>query len=803
MAPLRLSREAYRDKVHGAWMGKLVGITLGTPLKGRTFSGALRFYDPVPGQATPCEDFDFQIVWLHALMEHGIDLSADHLSDEWRDHLIYNWDEAGWALWNLERGLTAPISGAYNNWFKTSSAGASRTEIWALIAPGAPQVAATYANHDSSIDHTAEGVWAAMFWAAIQSAAFFVTDLNLLFRIGLAMMPGTCRTARAVRSAQNAFVGRAGFLDARGQVIEAVGNENYTDVAQNVGFGVLALLYGQNDFGLTITNAANCGYDAGGNAGTVGALMGIMHGIHALPTGWTNPIGDAIIPGWGLKDLDIIRRMPQLVDFTTSIGEEVVRARCTDVELTDESAQFEPVAAPLNIPESEPLDKQMSDMAEKVALEVEVEKIEQAAASNRMQFLELDSPADSALATAVPPAAATAPESNAPAAVLKAEEPAVSSQPLLPTAETVPTSELDTVKEVVFEQPTVETTESLEAAPVELAPTDPTVVATTADEPIVPETPAIAVETPILPEAPPAEPPYNWTDNEQIKPLLVQSSTASIHHANGFELVAEYGTNGPAVMPGVAGSFTVTIKNNSGADFIGNIHVNVPDGWQVAVPDAQGQRQVLAEGRTARYGFVVRPPDNVDLPQKSPVSIVMSPDNGPAFTSEISFEAGTCWWWVGPLSNAFEEGYTKVFSVEDKPGFENDYLGRDKGLVKWQRRAFLENVMPLEDIFAGMPGVAYGVTTLTVDKATPVKLVFHANDGIRVWVNNELKIQQHSHTAFRPTLNNSATAVDVVLNPGANRIMVKVVRCAKPIQFSFAVIDPSGKPATGLGNTRW
>src|SRR5205085_35650 len=88
----------------------------------------------------------------------------------------------------------------------------------------------------------------------------------------------------------------------------------------------------------------------------------------------------------------------------------------------------------------------------------------------------------------------------------------------------------------------------------------------------------------------------------------------------------------------------------------------------------------------------------------------------------IPLLGGSCWWFVGPFQNPVGEGFDRAYPVEDKPGLEEDYLGRTGALIKWQKTAFKETVMPLESIFTGVQGVAYGVTTLHVPTPTDAKI---------------------------------------------------------------------------------
>lgn len=331
MAALMLTEETYLDRVLGGWTGKSIGVTLGASLRGQKVPGRLNYYNPTPGQPVPSIAVDFPLVWLSALEEFGPDITSEDLAVAWLEHLDYSMDELGFAALNLRRGLPPPASGAYSNWFRHATGGIARADFWAMVAPGAPQVAASYAYHDATLDHCEDGEWAAMFLAAMGSAAFFITEPLPLITIGLAMIPRTCRTARAVKTALAAAHRAASWLEAREAVQNEVGHSNFTDAPQNMGFLTIGLLYGGGDFGASLCAAVNCGYDAELTGGALGALLGILRGRSRLPEEWTRPIGDVVIPGYGLKDMDLPETLTAVANRTVVAGKRVIARRCADV----------------------------------------------------------------------------------------------------------------------------------------------------------------------------------------------------------------------------------------------------------------------------------------------------------------------------------------------------------------------------------------------------------------------------------------------------------------------------------------
>jgi ADP-ribosylglycohydrolase len=354
MAALTLPLETYKDKVYGGWLGKSVGLTLGANLRGQLTPSYLQFYNPVPGQPVASIALDFPLVWLDTLEQYGSFIGSEDLALAWLEHLDYTQEELGYASMNLQRGLPPPASGAHSNWFKDGTLGTMRSDFWAMIAPGAPQIAAAYAFQDATIDHAEEGEWAAMFLSAIGSASFFISDIFPLLTIGLAMIPRTCRTARAVKAVLAAGQKGASWLEARERVLIEVGSKNFSDVAQNIGFITIGLLYGSDDFGTSLTAAVNCGYDTEAVGAALGALMGIRHGASRLPQDWTRPIGDILIPGMGLKQMVAPLQLSHLAERTVAVGQRVVQER--GIALAFEEPKPEPTPEPLpeTLPEPEP-----------------------------------------------------------------------------------------------------------------------------------------------------------------------------------------------------------------------------------------------------------------------------------------------------------------------------------------------------------------------------------------------------------------------------------------------------------------
>lgn len=312
---MRLNRDDFRDKVLGCWLGKNIGGTLGAPMEWRRQLNDVSFYtQDLGGEPLPNDDLDIQLLWLRALEEKGIDIDAQILADYWCLYVTPHWCEYGTGKINMRQGMLPPVCGSYKNEYKHSCGAFIRSEIWACICPGRPDLAAKYCYEDAILDHgDGEGTYAEVFVGALEAAAFVVDDLRKLIEIGLSYIPAECETAKAVLTAIEAVDGGLGWVEARDLILErhrggaffklnwliserdqAKGfheGELGFDVPSNIGMTVLGLLIGGHDFDKMLCTTVNCGEDTDCTGATAGSIYGIIHGAKNIPERWIEPIG--------------------------------------------------------------------------------------------------------------------------------------------------------------------------------------------------------------------------------------------------------------------------------------------------------------------------------------------------------------------------------------------------------------------------------------------------------------------------------------------------------------------------------
>jgi len=346
----KMNLENYRDKVLGCWTGKNIGGTIGAPFEGqRDMNNATFYTQKLDGKPAPNDDLDLQLIWLLAAEEKGLfHLNERVLGEYWLSHITGPWNEYGVCKANLRNGLFPPLSGSCNNdQWKYSNGAWIRSEIWACLFPGSPDEAAHFAYYDSCCDHCGEGIYAEIFTATMESAAFVVNDIRQIINIGLSRIPADCRVARSVKLACECYDGTREFKDAREALVRDSADLGWFQAPANLGFVILGLLYGKGDFGHSVCLANNCGDDTDCTAGTVGAIMGIILGRSGIPDKWTAPIGETIqtcsIDTYGRNNLTPLpATLDELTDRVISLAISAQRENTTLLQIGDVPAAISP-----------------------------------------------------------------------------------------------------------------------------------------------------------------------------------------------------------------------------------------------------------------------------------------------------------------------------------------------------------------------------------------------------------------------------------------------------------------------------
>jgi ADP-ribosylglycohydrolase len=196
----------------------------------------------------------------------------------------------------------------YNDWIGAQI----RADMYGWVCPGRPGLAADLARRDASLSHRGEGVYGAMFIAALGAAIPGWVSLEAAIDDALATIPGESAAAAAVGFGREL----AGEADAVDRLHRRYAELSPVHTVNNLALVVWALSSSDGDFSAAIGNAVAAGWDTDCNGATVGGLAGLM-GI-TIPDHWTAPWAGRIgVSLAGMSELDL----DDVVDRTVAVAE--------------------------------------------------------------------------------------------------------------------------------------------------------------------------------------------------------------------------------------------------------------------------------------------------------------------------------------------------------------------------------------------------------------------------------------------------------------------------------------------------
>jgi ADP-ribosylglycohydrolase len=352
-ARLEFDQGSLMDRLMGAWLGRVAGCVLGKPVEGwnrkeriHTYlqlagsyplTNYVPRYDPLPeglsfypgaagsflGEihgAPQDDDTDYTVLGLHLLETYGLGLKTSHVASEWLDHLAYGrtYTAERAAYRNLVLGVPVEQAASLLNPEREFIGARIRADIYGLACPSMPELAAEFAYQDAALSHTKNGIYSAMFLAAMLAWSYVTNDIVEIIHVGLSEIPAGCRLAASVQQVLAIFSQTRDWELAYDQLLPGQANYPAVHSINNMVWLVLALLYGMGDFEKTICTAVMCGFDTDCNGANAGAILGVLTGGTRLPPRWTDPLEDRLqsaLAGYGELHISALaRRTARLAD---------------------------------------------------------------------------------------------------------------------------------------------------------------------------------------------------------------------------------------------------------------------------------------------------------------------------------------------------------------------------------------------------------------------------------------------------------------------------------------------------------
>lgn len=325
-------REDYIERTYAGWLGKIIGIRLGSPIEGWPNEQIQKIYGEIKDYLVDYKDYaadddsNGPLFFVRAIHDyaHQIDhITEKEMGNTWlnyapENHAFFWWGGYGistehTAYYNLKSGLVAPRSGSIEqNGLACAEqiGGQIFSDCWGFVAPGNPKLAAEYARKMARVSHDGEALHGAMFVAGCISAAYEETDIMKVIEIGLDLIPKDSEYARVLNDVIHFYHNdtRKNWRDCLKYIHANYGYDKYLGVCHiipNAAVMMLSMLYGEGDFTKTQCICNMCGWDTDCNAGNVGSIMGVLVGINQIEDKWVKPINDLLLSSSLIGGLNI------------------------------------------------------------------------------------------------------------------------------------------------------------------------------------------------------------------------------------------------------------------------------------------------------------------------------------------------------------------------------------------------------------------------------------------------------------------------------------------------------------------
>jgi len=329
----KLDKDKLKDKILGAWLGRVCGCLLGKPVEGiktnelhpilkesnnfpmhryinstditekmyETFSYRLkgRCYADTISCAPVDDDTNYTVLSNVLVDKYGRDFTPCDVSQIWSDYQPRNayCTAERVAFCNFTNGFLPPDSAVYKNPYREWIGAQIRGDYFGYINPGNPELAAEMAWRDASISHIKNGIYGEMFISAMIAHAAVNSDIEEIILGGLAQIPETSRLFEVISKTVNDFKNGVSEKDCFSEIHKLYNEHNGHDWCHTISNAIIvvaALLYGGGNYGKSICMAVQAGFDTDCNGATVGSILGMRDGVSTISDEWTKPLNDTL-----------------------------------------------------------------------------------------------------------------------------------------------------------------------------------------------------------------------------------------------------------------------------------------------------------------------------------------------------------------------------------------------------------------------------------------------------------------------------------------------------------------------------
>jgi ADP-ribosylglycohydrolase len=263
------------------------------------------------------DDLNYPMLALTLLEKHGRGFTTEDVAQLWLDNLpagrVFTAERAAYR--NILDARPVPETAIHHNPFREWIGALIRADVFGWVSPGDVRAAARLAWTDARLSHTRNGVYGAMWAAALASAAMVCDTVDDVLDAAETVLPPRSRLLQAVQFGRKAAV--EGDVSAGLDRLHAeYGSLHWVHVLNNAAVIAYALAKGEGEFGPSVSIAVTAGWDTDSAAATVGGVVGALRGVDRIGPQWTVPLDGRIatsLPGGEQRITDLAARTVALV----------------------------------------------------------------------------------------------------------------------------------------------------------------------------------------------------------------------------------------------------------------------------------------------------------------------------------------------------------------------------------------------------------------------------------------------------------------------------------------------------------
>lgn len=366
-SPPRLTTDSVRDKIEGAWLGQMIGVTWGFPTEfyaryihglfpdlhqrgGEPFNIYAAYEGgPIPLDELPAwapglinggytqDDLYVEVPFMRAMETHGVNATWHHAARAFGDSRFPLYHANLTARDNLRGGLAAPWSGHYKHSQHADDIDWQiEADFIGLMCPGQPRTAAEIAFRLGHVMNHGDGVYGGVFVAATIADAFTAPTVLDAANTGRLLVPLGSTYRQALDQVHRRWVAGVPYQANLTSLYEDWGTDDRCpewggdsdplniDAKLNGAFILLGLLYGEGDLASSMRFAMAAGQDSDCNPSNVGSVLGAFYGgqrLGELSSGWLSALDRSQRFQTTTSTLD------QLIDLNLGLAQRVVTFR--------------------------------------------------------------------------------------------------------------------------------------------------------------------------------------------------------------------------------------------------------------------------------------------------------------------------------------------------------------------------------------------------------------------------------------------------------------------------------------------